>query len=240
MPRRIPFDAAWGFDSQGDYYVGQADASFHVIEGDTLSLDYDDETAPHHYHLSPGRRLFDPLTLDLEPALTNVLRPADDAASDIGDNISTMSGATGLVSHGGLWAMPLPVMSKSTSSIGGDHRPAEAEFHEITSTSSRSAEAAIEETDLPSFGARGTTAMMMFMRRSEETRMEIIENLRSLPIDSAVALDTNIKHFFKTKDSRERLMSCFERGIRKHEGSRSSDNKKRRLDLIVSQSESDL
>jgi hypothetical protein len=250
MPRRIPFDAAWGFDSQGDYYVGHADASsFHVIEGDTLSLDYDDET-PHHqchphlyqHHHPSDQRYFDPLPpLEMAPSF-DVLRPADDTASDMGDNVSTMSGATGLASHG-LWSVPLPVMSKSMSSVGGtgDHcRRAEVEFHEITSTSSHSVEVPNEEADLPSFGSRGTTAMMIFMRRSEETRMEIIENLRSMPIDSAVALDTNIKHFFKTKDSRERLMSCFERGSRMHDGSSSGDHKKRRFDPIVSKSGSDL
>ena len=198
---RLPFDAAWGFD---DVAMPSLPLPPAVVEEDAMSRGA----------VGPMQSLsfLGPLSTDVDTTFEFLKQ--SDSFSDLGDELSVNDGAD---------VEPTAVVSNPESWRRGD-------CNEVSSTTSTRSEKRIEETKNMDFGPRGTRNMITFMRRSEETRMEIMAQLRTLPAQSVVVQDTNIKPFYKTKESRETLMTCFKKRKRRasSEGRRGVGSPKQR------------
>lgn len=178
---RIPFDVAWGFDEEDPQCANTITQNrFPAV------VDVEDIMSLDLGQDEDNAGILEPLPFDASFDLDK----HSDTFSDMGDRMSDEMTA---------------VVNNSCWNI----RPGwEDDIAEVTETSSNTENSErIEE--VIDFGPRGTSNMVTCMRRSEETRMEILAHLRKLPAASVVVTDTNVSHFFKTKTSRERLMTCF-------------------------------
>ena len=184
IPRsRVPFDAAWGFDQTDSSVFSIHHEMPNIVEqDDCMSLDLDRDDC-----------FFETLPLETSAFSLN----ATDTFSELGDGHSVSDAITEIVSNA---SVPLSDQHHNDLHMLSDDSSADR-------SSSQSSESDI---DLKScFGPRGTSKMVSFMRRSEDTRMEILAQLRQLPAESAVVKETNMSFFYKAQKSRERLLKSY-------------------------------